>query len=73
MSKLARDAEAIEQCRVDEPAEPLAHDERLRIAQRIVQAMHAGGIDCELAKAPSDCLRIAWLGHRAARDGMRAL
>ena len=50
MSELAEGVETIEKRRVDKPAEPLAHEERLRIAKHIVQAMLAGGIDCELAE-----------------------
>ena len=46
--------ETIEQRRVDEPAQPLAYEERLRIAERIVRAMHAVGIDCELVEAASE-------------------
>ena len=53
MSELAGAVETIEQRRVDEPAQPLAYEERLRIAKRIVQAMLAVGVDCELAKAAS--------------------
>ena len=53
MSELVEAVEAIEQRRVDDPAEPLAYEERLRIAKHIVQAMEAVGIDCELAKAAS--------------------
>ena len=52
MSKL-EGVKTVEQGRVDEPAQPLAYDERLRIAQHIVRAMLAGGIDCELAKVAS--------------------
>ena len=56
VSKLGEGVEAVETIehgRADEPAEPLAYEERLRMAQRIVQAMQAVGIDCELAKAAS--------------------
>ena len=53
MSELAEGVETIEQGRVDEPAQTRAYEERLRIAQHIVQAMLAVGIDCELAKAAS--------------------
>ena len=53
MSELVEGVETIEQGRVDEPAQTLAHKERLRIARRLVQAMQAVGIDCELAKAAS--------------------
>jgi len=53
MSQLVERAETIEQSRVDEPAERLAYEERLWLARRIVQAMHAVGIDCELAEAAS--------------------
>ena len=52
MSKL-EGVKTVEQGRVDEPIQPLAHDERLRIAQHIVLAMLAVGVDCELAKAAS--------------------
>ena len=41
----------IKQSRVDD--QPLAHEERLRIAKHIVQAMQSVGVDCALAKAPS--------------------
>ena len=53
MSELAKGVEAIEQGRADETAQLLAYEERLRIAKRIVQAMLAVGVDCELAKAAS--------------------
>jgi hypothetical protein len=53
MSQLIERAETIEQSRLDEPAETLAYEERLWLAKRIVQAMHAVGIDCELAEAAS--------------------
>ena len=45
--------ESIEQRRVDEPAETLAYEERLQIAKRIVQAMQAVEIDCELVEPAS--------------------
>ena len=54
MSKLAETGvETIEQSRVDEPPQTRIYEERLRIAQRIVQDMQAVGIDCELAEAAS--------------------
>jgi hypothetical protein len=53
MSELVEGVETIEQSRVDEPAQTRTYEERLRIAKRIVQDMHAVGIDCELAKAAS--------------------
>ena len=53
MSQLVERAETIEQRRLDEPAETAAYEERLWLARRIVQAMHAVGIDCELAEAAS--------------------
>jgi len=53
MSQLVERADTIEQSRVDEPAESLAYEERLWLARRVVQAMHAVGIDCELAEAAS--------------------
>jgi len=48
-----QNVETIEPSRVDEPAPTLAYDEQLRIAKRLVQAMHAVGIDCDLAEAAS--------------------
>ena len=53
MSELAEGVETIEQRRVDKPAQTRAYEERLRIAKRIVRAMHAVGIDCELVEAAS--------------------
>ena len=53
MGEAVEAVETIEQRRVDEPAQPLAYEERLGIAKHIVQAMLAAGIDCELAKARS--------------------
>jgi hypothetical protein len=43
--------ETIEHSRVDEPAEKLVYEERLRVAKHIVQAMQAVRIDCELVEA----------------------
>ena len=57
MSELGEGVEAvetIEQGRVDMPAQTLAYEERLRIAEHIVRAMHAVGIDCELVEAASE-------------------
>lgn len=42
--------ETIEQRQVDEPAQPQANDERLRIAKHIAQVMLAAGIDCEVVE-----------------------
>lgn len=56
MSELGEGVEAvetIEHSRGGEPAETLAYEERLRIAERIVQAMQAVGIDCELVEPAS--------------------
>jgi len=42
---------AVEQSRLLELARVLNYEEQLRIAKRIVRAMNAAGIDCELAEA----------------------
>ena len=53
MSELAEGVETIEQRRVDKTAQTWVYEERLRIAQHLVRAMHAVGIDCELVEAAS--------------------
>ena len=53
MSELAEGVETIEQRRVDRPAQTWTYEEQLRIATRILQAMRAVGIDCDLAEAAS--------------------
>ena len=50
MVELARSVVTIEQGRVDEPAQTLTYEGRLRIAERIVAAMRADGFDCERAE-----------------------
>jgi len=44
------DEEIVDQRRVEE-AQPLADEERLRTATRLVEALRAEGFDCELAEA----------------------
>jgi|RhiMethySRZTD1v2_1073278.scaffolds.fasta_scaffold3023222_1 hypothetical protein len=51
MSNLVKGVETIEQERVDEQAQTRAYEEQLRLAKRLVQAMEAVGIDCDLAEA----------------------
>ena len=51
MSEELDDEEIVEQRRVE--AQPLADDERLRIAERLVQDLRALGIDGDLAEAGS--------------------
>ena len=45
--------DTIDHSRVDELAETLAYEERLRIAKRIVLAMQAAGFDCEVVEPAS--------------------
>ena len=53
MSEMDTGVAAVEQRRAPEQARALDDEERLRVAQRIVRAMSAAGIDCELSEAAS--------------------
>jgi hypothetical protein len=50
MSETERSVEAIEQDQGDEPAQALTYQEQLRIAERVVAALLAGGFDCQRAE-----------------------